>query len=146
MDEVPTRRINPLVPALIGLLILAFFIGMFIVLARGMGTLNAVDVNAIALHYAKQQMVWNSGPTVQDSYVMPMRRLPFALKKFVPARVRADVNAPDLIRRFGPNRQIGMVLVHGVYNTLPPDEGVIVQGDALVIVDMHARKGIFLTN
>ena len=98
------------------------------------------------LAYAKGAMEWQSGPSVQRLEVIPLRDLERALSRSVPTHVRTDVNVADLIRRFGANRRVAFAVLTGTYNSLPPDEGVVVHGDAVVLVDPGTDKGLYINN
>src|SRR5690349_943787 len=74
-----------------------------------------------ALAYARARTVWYSGPTVQSVRTVPLNRLESALRASVPAHIQQDVNVPDLVRRYSPHRQVALVVLNGVYNSLPPD-------------------------
>lgn len=96
------------------------------------------------LAYARTQMAWTSGPTLQTSHVTTLRSLRSVLIRTVPTGVQQDVNTRELIRQYGVNRRVALVIVNGVFNSLPPDEGVIVHGDAVVIVDMKTDQALLL--
>jgi hypothetical protein len=100
-------------------------------------------IGQAAVTYSRGQIIWDSGPTVVSVHTLPLRRLSQALASYAPARVVPDVNVPDLVRRFGPNLQVGLVVLHGSFNSLPPGEGVTLH-DAIVLVDARTHKGIFL--
>jgi len=53
----------------------------------------------------------------------------------VPADVVKDINVPELIHQFGANRQVGLIVPSGVFNSLPPDEGVVEHSQVVVLVD-----------
>jgi hypothetical protein len=93
-----------------------------------------------ALTYARTEMIWAAGPTVQSVHVIPIHRLETTLRATVPSSVRQDVNVQDLQRRYGPNKQIALVVLSGVYNSLAPDEGVEVHGDVVVLVDPQTDR------
>lgn len=98
------------------------------------------------LVYSRDAMEWYSGPQVRSAQVLPLRLLPRALVASVSARVRHDVNEPylNLLRRYGPNRQVALVILYGVYNSLPPDEGVEIRGDAITLVDPKTNRILLL--
>lgn len=100
---------------------------------------------AIGLAYARNTMVWERGPTLVRDTVVPLRRLQPALDT---ARIlaRRDVNVPRLIRRYGADRRVDLVIVRGKFNTLPPDEGLIVTADVVTIVDMQTGKVLLMTD
>ncbi|MBV9282456.1 MAG: hypothetical protein JOZ41_20450 [Chloroflexi bacterium] len=98
-----------------------------------------------ALAYSQQYIEWSRGPTVRSSQTVPLARLDGALARNVPPRVRRDVNVSDLLRRFGPRRRLGLVVLYGVYNSLPPDEGVEVNGDLAVLVDVATNRVLLVT-
>ena len=98
-----------------------------------------------ALRYARKEMVWTHGPSILHERAATMGALPSLLPRLASATLRNDVNAADLIRRFGPGRKIDIIVLTGVYNSLPPDEGVNVQGEALVLLDPSTDRLLFLT-
>jgi hypothetical protein len=63
----------------------------------------------------------------------------------LPPPTQHDVNVPDLIHRYGANRSVDMVVVHGVFNSLPPDEGVVVRGTVVVLVDARSTRVLLMT-
>lgn len=99
----------------------------------------------IARSYAARTTLWNSGPTVTEVRVVPLTRLATTLRRTVTTQIADDVNVADLQRRVGTNRQVALVVLHGVFNTLPPAEGVTVTGNMVAIVDMRTRKVLLLT-
>jgi hypothetical protein len=107
---------------------------------------RSARIDQVALADARAQMVWSQGPTVQSTQILKLGQLSAALARSVPLRVAQDVNVQDLERRYGPQRTVALVVVNGVYNTLPPDEGVNLRGDAVVIVDVRTNRALFLTN
>lgn len=98
-----------------------------------------------ALRYGQQYMTWSSGPSVQSTHIVPLRGLEGALSAAVPPATRRSVNVSDLLRRYGPGRRVALVILHGVYNSLPPDEGVTVAGDVVVLVDVQSDRVLLLT-
>jgi hypothetical protein len=96
-----------------------------------------------AVAYSEQQIIWDTGPTVQSVHVFPLRQLGQELNAYAPARVVPDVNVADLLRRYGPNLQVGLVVLHGSFNSLPPGEGITLH-DAIVLVNARTKKGFFL--
>lgn len=98
-----------------------------------------------ALRYVGTEMVWTQGPTITQERTGTMGALPRLLPTMASTSLRKDVNTADLIRRFGPNRPIDIIVLSGVYNSLPPDEGVNVRGEALVLVDPRTDRVLFLT-
>jgi hypothetical protein len=102
-------------------------------------------VTTAALDYGRRYMVWSSGPTAQGTYVVPIGQLGAAVAQHVPPDVRQDVNVPDLVRRYGPRREVGLVILHGDFNSLPPDEGIISNGDVVVLVDVKSNRVLLLT-
>lgn len=105
---------------------------------------NGIDQSALA--YGRNHMVWSQGPTVQSTRVIRLRELPAALGATVASHVAQDVNVPQLERRFGANREVALVVLHGVYNSLPPDEGVIIAGQAVVLLDPHTDKELYIND
>jgi hypothetical protein len=98
-----------------------------------------------ARRYAIATTLWDSGPTVEAVHVVPLSGLEGVLHRAVSSRVAADVNVSDLEHRVGRHRQVALVVLHGVFNTLPPDEGVTVTGDMVAIVDMRTNHVLLLT-
>jgi hypothetical protein len=99
-----------------------------------------------ALSYARQQMVWNSGPTVQSVHVVRLGKIEPVLAANLPAHVVKDITVSDLIQRFGAHRQVAVVVLSGVFNTLPPDEGIVVHGNAVVLVDVRTQRAIYIND
>lgn len=89
-------------------------------------------------------MVWIKGPTVVSARVIQLRDLEKNLRVEVSPAVWRDVNVRALRRQYGPNRQVGLVILSGVFNSLPPDEGVVVHADVVVLVDARTNHGIYL--
>jgi hypothetical protein len=98
-----------------------------------------------ALRYARTEMVWIQGPSIAYERTATMGALPALLRTVASTSLRKDVNTADLIRRYGPHRRIDIIVLSGVYNSLPPDEGVNVQGEVLVLVDPRTDRVLFLT-
>lgn len=106
---------------------------------------SAPGATQVALSYGRSEMQWFSGPTVQNTYTIPLRQLHATLERSVqPPNVVTDVNVPGLIRQYGPNHRIVLVVLYGVYNSLPPDEGAEVRGDAVVLVDARTSHVLLL--
>jgi hypothetical protein len=97
------------------------------------------------LHYARTEMVWIHGPSIALERTATMGALPALLRTLPSTSLRQDVNTTDLIRRYGPHRPVDVIVLSGVYNSLPPDEGVNVQGESLVLVDPRTDRVLFLT-
>jgi hypothetical protein len=106
---------------------------------------DADHFTSIAMSYAVGNMVWSSGPTVQSSEIVPLARLQTALTSRVPRSVSSQVNVPDLTHQYGPSRKVALVVLHGVYNSLPPDEGVNIRGDVVLLVDVRTGRVLFMT-
>lgn len=106
---------------------------------------SASSARQVALAAARSQMQWYSGPTVQSTYAIPLRQLQATLNRSVqPESVAQDVNVQDLIRQYGPNHRIILVVLLGVYNSLPPDEGMTIRGDVVVLVDARSNHVLLL--
>ena len=93
------------------------------------------SIGQIGQSYAKQTMVWNKGPVLQGTYPIRMGDLARALRAHVPASVDNRVPIQALIKQYGVKPRIDLVVLTGVFNTLPPDEGVTEPGTAIVLVD-----------
>lgn len=100
----------------------------------------------IARSYATRTTIWNRGPTVRKVIITGVRDLPAALRRTVSSRVADDVDVPDLERRVGAHRQVALVVLHGIFNTLPPDEGIVVNSDMVAVVDMSTKRVLLLTD
>jgi hypothetical protein len=96
------------------------------------------------LDYSRNTMIWEKGPQVQSSTVVPMHSLPHALLS-APQSARHDINVSDLIKQYGKNRQVDLVVLSGKFNTLPPGEGVDIYGQVVVLVDMETRRALLMT-
>jgi hypothetical protein len=133
-------------------LIALALLGVIVVAAAVVWYQNATAAPSIAQRagntarsYAARTTLWNSGPAVTAVRIVPLSRLSAALRGVVPAQLADDVNVADLQRRVGTNRQVALVVLHGVFNTLPPAEGVTVTGNMVAIVDMRTHKVLVLT-
>lgn len=105
---------------------------------------NAQQATQAGLDFSRNTMIWEKGPQVQSSTVVPMHSLPHALMS-APQSVRHDVNVSDLIKQYGKNRQVDLVVLSGKFNTLPPGEGVDIFGQVIVLVDMKTRRALLMT-
>jgi hypothetical protein len=111
-------------------------------------SLASHDQNAVtvaALRYAQGQIVWTKGPEVRSAHTVRLRELRSALHAYAPGRVGRDVNVGALIRQYGPNFRVGLVLLSGDFNSLPPDEGVTLH-DVVVLVAIRSNTAFFLTD
>lgn len=99
-----------------------------------------------AISYARSTTSWQSGPTAQSVRLVTLRHLGSTLRHAVPASLADDVNLPDLIRRYGPDRQVALVVLAGVFNTLPQDEGVVINGQVVAVVDAKSNRVLLLTD
>jgi hypothetical protein len=100
--------------------------------------------NQAALRYAGTQIVWSTGPAVKSTHILPLRDLAAALKTAVRPSVARDVNTSDLIRRYGPDHEVALVVLAGDFNSLPPDEGLVLNGELVVLVDTARDRAIYL--
>jgi hypothetical protein len=94
---------------------------------------------------ARTTMVWESGPVVQSSRVIRLGQLGQYVR-ILGTPVRNDVSVSSLIRQYRADRPVDFVVLFGKYNTLPPDEGVDVHGQALALVDMKTDTTLYLMN
>ncbi len=97
-----------------------------------------------ALTYGRRQMVWIKGPAAVSTHVIKLRNLRKDLRAEVPPSVWQDVNVAELLRQYGPSKQVGLVVLSGVFNSLPPDEGVDVHADVVVLVNVRTDRGFYL--
>jgi len=97
------------------------------------------------IDYAQQYFVWAHGPTVVSQQTLPLGRLPAALHTAVPPAVGQDINTDQLLQQYGPHRTVALDVLHGTYNSLPPDEGVELTGDVVVLVDVARNKVLLAT-
>jgi len=143
---IPTPRARAArLPVAFALVFLGLVVGVGLLwygLSPSSPPLNAAT--QAGLVYSRDYMLWNSGPRVRSAQVLPLRLLPRALASSVSVSVRRHVNVPDLLRRYGPNRQVVLVVLYGVYNSLPPDEGVEIRGDAITLVDPKTNRVLLL--
>jgi hypothetical protein len=109
------------------------------------GSSGGSPATQAALRYARAEMVWLHGPTIVHERTATLGELPALLPSLANTTLRKDVNTADLIRQYGPNKKVDIVVLSGVYNSLPPDEGVDVQGEVLVLVDAQTNRVLFLT-
>ena len=127
----------------LALVALCISLGVVIVTYRPAG---AGGNGSTALSYARKHIVWLQGPRVRSTHTIPLRRLQPLLARTVSSTLRNDVNVPDLERRYGPDRKVAVVILNGVYNSLPPDEGIDIRGDMVVLVDVRTNRVLFLTD
>lgn len=137
----PRRRFARLLLALIAVIVLS---SVILLTQSSIVTSRTSSIGQAALGYAGQQMVWIKGPTVVSTHVIRLRDLAKRLRVEVPPAVWSDVNVRALLRQYGPTRQVGLVILSGVFNSLPPDEGVVVHADVIVLVDPRTNRGIYL--
>jgi hypothetical protein len=135
------RRLPRWLPPIIALFLICVPLAALAVSSLGSSSPDPLAQAAVA--YARQQIIWDSGPTVTSVHVFPLRQLRQNLDAHAPPRVTADVNVSDLLRRYGPNVQTALVVLHGSFNSLPPGEGVTLH-DAIVLLNARTKKGFFL--
>jgi hypothetical protein len=116
-------------------------LGWFAVTSLGSSGTDSISRAAIA--YSRGQIIWDSGPTVQSVHVVPLRNLSRALASYAPPQVSPNINVGDLQRQYGPNFRVGLVVLHGDFNSLPPGEGITLHF-AVVLVNARTNKGFFL--
>jgi hypothetical protein len=97
----------------------------------------------VALQHGRNTMVWETGPTVQSSRELPLSGLAAAVKT-LKGTVRHDVNAGELVHQYGAARKVDFVVLYGKFNTLPPNEGVDLYAQVLVLVDMKTQRVLFM--
>jgi hypothetical protein len=132
-----------LLPAIAATLIIAGGAVLGILALSGQGGGGDPIANA-ALTNARTTMAWQSGPDVQSVHVVQLSHLSQALKLYADPAVASHVNVSDLIRRFGRNQSVGLVILAGTFNSLAPDEGVILH-QAAAVVDATTYKVILLS-
>lgn len=135
----PRLRFAPLLIALAAIAGIAYY-------ALASAPTERSRVDAAALSYSRQQMVWLQGPTIRSTQFLRLGRLSAALARSVPRTVANNINVPELEQTYGRKRMIALVILTGVYNSLPPDEGVNLHGDAAVILDSHTNRLLLLMN
>jgi hypothetical protein len=91
-------------------------------------------------------MAWSQAPSVRLTRTLQVRDLEPLLRRTVTRQVAADVNVADLERVYGADRRVVLLVLHGVFNSLPPDEGVIVNGDVVELVDPTNDHVLLLTD
>jgi hypothetical protein len=118
---------------------------VYVVHSTVAGSSGGSAATQAGLQYARTEMVWIHGPSIAHERTATMGALPALLRTLASTSLRKDVNTADLIRRYGPHRRIDIIVLSGVYNSLPPDEGVNVQGEVLILVDPQTDRVLFLT-
>lgn len=143
---IPRRRIQRrLLAPLVTLAVLLALGGWILWYLTGSGSVVTSASGQTALNYARSYMVWQAGPSLKSTQEIRMGQLSQTLARSVPASVRSGVNVGDLISRYGPNRQVDLVILSGTYNSLPPDEGVEINSDVVVLVDPRTNRVMLLT-
>lgn len=141
-----TRRVVRFVwPALALVLIATGLVLAWVSLAAAPATAGSRALQA-GESYGRQEVVWSQGPSIQTRRVVPVSGLAAALASAVPPTTRQSVDTVSLERRYGPQRQIAMIVLRGTYNSLPPDEGVNISGDVVVLVDVTTKRILLLTS
>jgi hypothetical protein len=135
------RRIPRWLPPIVALFLICIPLGALALTSLGGSSPNPLAQAAVA--YSQQQIIWDSGPTVRSVHVFSLGQLKQELNAYAPARVVPDVNTAELLRRHKPGLQVGLIVLHGSFNSLPPGEGITLH-DAIVLVDAKTRKGFFL--
>ncbi len=109
------------------------------------GTSESAPTRA-GLIYANNVMVWIHQPVIVHTRNAELGALPSILPSLTNTALRQNVNTADLIRRFGAHRRVQVLVLSGMYNSLPPDEGVNIQGEVIVLTDLKTDKVLFLTD
>lgn len=138
-----SRRRRLLLPLSIG--VPAGVVLAYLAYSAFAGSAGGSTATQVGLRYARAEMVWTEGPSVVHERTGAMGELPALLAALATTTLRQDVNTTDLIRRYGPHRKVDIIVLSGVYNSLPPDEGVDVRGEVLVLVDAQTNRVLFLT-
>ncbi len=89
-------------------------------------------------------MIWLHGPTLQSSKIVPIAQITAVLAR-TPS-LRHNINTSDLQRRFGPAHRLAVVILNGTYNSLPPDEGVNLTANVVVLLDVPDNRVLLLTD
>ncbi|GAC1472752.1 MAG: hypothetical protein NVS2B16_28680 [Chloroflexota bacterium] len=97
-------------------------------------------------NYGRQEVVWSQGPSIESEKVISLNQLSSTLASMVPTTTQQNVAAMPLARRYGARRRVAVVVLRGTYNSLPPDEGVAVTGDVLVLVDVKTDHVLLMTS
>src|SRR5579872_2269336 len=121
------------VPIFAAALILAGagYIAVSTLAGQGGGTPD--PIGQAALSYAGNTMQWDQGPNVQSTHVVPLGELRQALRTYAQPNVAADVNVSALEKQYGTSLRVGLVVLSGTFNTLPPDEGVLAHQAVAVV-------------
>jgi len=137
------RRYRPSYVA--GLFLLALIAVLaFVIWQSSRGPTSADRAQSAALSYSRNYMAWSSGPQVQNVHIVPLREVERTVRVYVHVPYR-DVKLGGLLTQYSPQRSIAVVDLHGVFNSLPPDEGVVAPGDVVVLVDVKTDKVLLLT-
>jgi len=137
----PRRRLFRWGPPIVALFLIC--VPLAWVVLSSSGSKQPDPIARAAVSYSRQQIIWDSGPTVQNEHVVPMRQLSRTLLAYAPRHVALDVNIPALLKQYGPGYRVAVVVLHGSFNSLPPQEGLPVH-DAVVLLNARTLKGVFL--
>jgi hypothetical protein len=145
--EAPPRKIRtiPYVRLLAPIALIVCAVVAWLAFSASAGSSTSAATQA-GLSYARENMEWQSGPSVVQARTARVGELPGLLPKLLDTTLRRDVNMTDLVRHYGADRQVDAVVLTGVYNTLPPDEGLNIRGEVLALVDVKTNRVLFLTD
>jgi hypothetical protein len=139
----PDSRVRRILGVLLGLILCIILVSVLLANRSTAAHDRAADA---ALQYAKQYMTWSQGPKVSSTHVVPLGGLSVALRRYVPAPLRDDVNAGQLSRTYGLKTKVSLIVLSGTFYSLPPDEGVNVNGDVVAIVDVRTNRVLLVTD
>lgn len=147
MDAQPASRRSPrLAWAVILLSVVVVAAVAVVLITTFIGGGSSDTPGQIALRDARTQLVWNRGPFLKGTYPTTMADLQRTLDRYLPAHVAQDVDVAELRKTYGPTRRIDVVALTGVFNTLPPDEGVTAPGTVVALVDPLRKHVILVTD
>lgn len=121
-------------------------IGFWLLMAQNGGGKTPQTSGQIALAYTRSNLHWIRGPYVQATYPTTVGRLQQTLYRHVPIRVVQDVNVRQLVRKYGSKPKVDLVVLTGVFNSLPPNVGVTGPGTVVALVDPVRRRVFFVTD
>jgi hypothetical protein len=96
-----------------------------------------------AVTYGRTQMVWDRGPRAASSHIVPMRDVTAAVTQYASPGIASHFNARVLVRQYGPDHRVAVVVLTGSFNSLPPDEGVTLTM-AVALVDVPSGRVILV--
>lgn len=109
------------------------------------GSINTQSPGQVAMSYARRTLQWNQGPYLKGTYPTTMGSLESTMKRHqVPKHVMQDVNVQRLLQQYAPTLKVDLVVLTGVFDTLPPDEGITGPGTMVALVDPRQHRVLYV--